>query len=69
MRLKFKTEIFMLLSAIILYILSAFCYSYEESSQDMLPVINYPFRGYALPLAIIASILLVVAAILYSKRK
>lgn len=69
MQLKFKTEISLLLLAIILYILSAFCYSLEESSQDMLPVINYPYIDYALPLAVIASVLLVIAAILYSKRK
>jgi len=63
MQLKFKTEIFLLLSAIILYILSAFCYSNEETT------INYPYKAYALPLAIIASIILVIAAILYQRRK
>ena len=67
MQLRFKTEISLLLLAIILYILSAFCYSYE--AKGMLPVINYPYRDYALPLAIIASVLLVIAAILYSKRR
>lgn len=69
MQLKFKTEISLLLLAIILYIFSGFCYSYEAPWQDNLPVINYPYGDYALPLAITASALLVIAAILYSKRK
>lgn len=67
--LKFKTEIFMLLLAIIVYIASALCYFYEASWQNMLPAINYPYRDYAIPLAIAASALLIIAAILYSKRR
>jgi hypothetical protein len=55
--------------AIILYIVSAFFYSYEVREQGLLPVISYPYRDYAIPLAIVASALLVVGAILYSKRK
>jgi len=66
--LKFKTEITLLLLAILLYILSAFCYSYEVLEQGLNPVIN-PYRDYALPLAGVASALLLIAAILYSKRK
>ena len=65
--MKFKTEISLLILAIILYIVSAFFYSYEP--QDWLPLVNYPYRDYAIPLAIVASVLLVIAAILYSKRK
>jgi len=67
--MKFKTEITLLLSAIGLYILSAFCYSYEALREGWLPFINYPYKDYALPLAVLASILLVIAAISYSKRK
>jgi hypothetical protein len=67
--LRFKTEIFLLLLAITLYILSAFCYFYEASSQGMLPFINNPYREYAIPLTLVASAFLVVAAILYSKRR
>jgi hypothetical protein len=59
----------MLLTAIVLYIVGAFCYYYERGWEGMLPVINYPYRDFAYPLVGIASILLVVAAILYSKRK
>jgi len=69
MPLKFKTEIFLLLLAIIIYIVSAFCYSYEAPWEDNLPVLNYPYRDFAIPLAGVASVLLVIAAILYSKRR
>jgi hypothetical protein len=58
MLLKFKTEISLLLLAIILYVASAFCYSYEE-----------PWKDFAIPLAGVASALLVIAGILYSKRR
>jgi len=67
--LKSKTEIFLLLLAIILYIVSAFCYSYEAPWEDNLPVLNYPYSDFAIPLAGVASALLVIAAILYSKRR
>ncbi|MCD6445528.1 hypothetical protein J7L49_01925 [Candidatus Bathyarchaeota archaeon] len=67
--MKFKAEILLLSSAIILYFISAFCYSYEAHSQGWLPVLNYPLRSFAIPLAVIASILLMIAAFLYVKRK
>ncbi|RJS82127.1 hypothetical protein CW707_01685 [Candidatus Bathyarchaeota archaeon] len=67
--MKFKIELSLLISAIILYIVSTFCYSYEASSQNMLPIINYPYRDFALLLVGIASVFMVIAAILYSKRK
>jgi hypothetical protein len=55
--LRFKTEIFLLSITIALYIASALCYFYE------------PYREYAIPLTVIASLLLIIAAILYSKRR
>lgn len=63
--MKFKTEIFLLLLAIALYLVSAFFYFYEMPSQST----SYPYRDYAIPLTIVASALLVVGAILYSKRR
>jgi phenolic acid decarboxylase len=69
MLLKFKTEIFLLLLAIALYIASAFFYSYEATWEGNIPVLNNPYRDYAIPLAGVASALLVIAAVLYSKRK
>jgi uncharacterized protein (UPF0333 family) len=58
MLLKFKTEISLLLLAILVYVVSAFCYFYEGSWKD-----------FAIPLAGVASALLVIAGILYSKRR
>jgi hypothetical protein len=69
MLLKFKTEIALFLLAILLYIISVFCYYYEASWEGNIPVLNYPHRDFAIPLAAVASALLVVAAILYSKRR
>jgi len=68
-KLKFKTEIFLLSLAIILYFVSAFCYSYEVGSEGIPSAMNYPYKGYAIPLAVAASLLLVLAALLYLKRK
>jgi len=67
--LKFKAVIFLLVMAIVFYILSAFCYSYEAPSQGWLPYINYPLKDFFIPFAVIASAFLVIAAILYVKRK
>jgi hypothetical protein len=69
MLLKFKTEISLLLLAIMIYVVSAFCYFYEASWEGSLPVLNYPYRDFAIPLVGVASALLVVAVILYSRRR
>ena len=65
--LKFKIELSLLVSAVVLYVISAFCYS-QEGSQG-LPVMNYSCRNFALPLVGVASVFVVIAGILYSKRK
>jgi len=65
--LKFKIELSLLVSAIILYVISAFCYS-QEGSQD-LPFMNYSCKNIALPLVGVASVFVMIAGILYSKRK
>jgi hypothetical protein len=67
--LKFKTEISILLIAILLYVASAFCYFYEAAWGGNIPVLSYPYRDYAIPLAGVASAFLVIAGILYSKRR
>jgi hypothetical protein len=69
MSLKFKLEISLLLSAILIYVLSAFCYSYESPSQEWVQYIDTPYRVYAFPFTAVASVFLAVAAILYSRRK
>jgi hypothetical protein len=67
--LKFKLEISLLVSAILLYVLGAFCYSYESSAQGLAQYVVNPYRIYAFPLTAIASIFLAIAAILYPRRK
>ncbi len=67
--LRFKIELSLLLSAILLYIVSALCYSYELQSTGGVESVSNPYRIYAFPLIALASVLLAVAAILYSKRK
>jgi hypothetical protein len=69
MEMNYKIEIFLLLLSIALYLVSVFCYFYEAPWEDMIPVINYPYQKFALPLAGAASTLLIIAAILYLKRK
>jgi uncharacterized membrane protein len=66
--LKFKTEISLLVLSIALYILSAYCYSYEALAEGTASI-YYPYKDYAVPLIVVASALLVIAAISYSKRR
>ncbi|MEM3673169.1 MAG: hypothetical protein QW468_02930 [Candidatus Bathyarchaeia archaeon] len=63
---KFKTEISLIILSIVLYILSAFCYSYEAVTEGIAGT-YYPYQDYAFPLIVVASLLLLIAAILYSK--
>jgi len=67
--LKFKAEIVLLILAIILYLASAYCYFYEARQEGWLPYINYPYKEYAIPLVVVASVFVIIAAILYSKRR
>jgi predicted membrane channel-forming protein YqfA (hemolysin III family) len=68
--LKFKAEIVLLVLTITLYIAGAYCYSYEAPQEGRLPYnLSYPYREYAIPLVVVASVLMLIAAVLYSKRK
>jgi hypothetical protein len=60
---KFKAEIFLLLVAIVLFVVSAFFYSYKG-----LALFDYPYRGYAISFVGFGSVLMVTASISYSKR-
>jgi hypothetical protein len=61
-QLRFKAEIFLLLVAIVLFVVSAFFYSYEGLA------LGYPYRGYAISFVGFGSVLMVTASISYSKR-
>jgi hypothetical protein len=54
---KFKAEISLLMVAIILFMVSAFFYSYQAA-----------YRGYAISFVGFGSVLMVAASISYSKR-
>jgi hypothetical protein len=61
---KFKAEIFLLLVAIVLFVVSAFFYSYEGQALGF----DYPYRGYAISFVGFGSVLMIAASISYSKR-
>jgi len=61
---KFKAEIFLLLTAMILFAVSTFFYSYEGLALGF----DYPYRVYAFSFVGCGSILMVTASISYSKR-
>jgi hypothetical protein len=68
-QLKFKTEIFLLLVAIVLFTASASLYSYEAISEGLSFALElYPYRGYAISFVGFGSVLMVAASISYSKR-
>jgi hypothetical protein len=68
--LQFKTEISLLLAAILLYVGSAICYSYAAPAQGWGdPAVGTPYKIYSFPLIAVASVFLAFAAIFYSKRK
>jgi len=70
---KFKAEIFLLLTAIALFAASAFMYSYTNQPQaetlaasTALP--NYPYQGYAFSFVGFGSFLMVTASLSFLKR-
>jgi hypothetical protein len=67
---KFKAEICSLLIAIVLFIVSAFFYSYTPGSENVSfsLAFSYPYRGYALTILGFGSVLMTAASISYSKR-
>ncbi len=68
---KFKAEVCLLLMAIVLFVLSAFFYSYQVVSEELTFSVglgSYPYRVYALTFVGFGSALMLVASILYSKH-
>jgi hypothetical protein len=54
-----------LLIGSVLPVVAAYCYIYEASSYNYLPVINYPLRPYAIPLLVIGALFLLTAGVLH----
>jgi hypothetical protein len=66
--LKFKIEICLLLTSIVLFTISAFLFSYAAANTDLLSLITYPYRNYALSFVGSGGALMAVASVSYSKR-
>ncbi len=69
--MKFKAEVCLLLVALVLFVMSAFFYSYQAVSEGLTfgaSLGSYPYRGYALTFVGFGSALMFVASISYSKR-
>jgi hypothetical protein len=60
--LEFKTEVSLLLTAITLFAVAMFFYSYQGVS------LAYPYRGIALAFVGVGSVSMVTASVSYSKR-
>jgi hypothetical protein len=67
--LKFKTEISLLLTSIVLFTVSAFCFSYATGNGFAYALSPpYPLRTFAIPFVGFGGALMTVASISYSKR-
>jgi hypothetical protein len=68
-QLKFKAEVFLLLLAIVFFVVSSFFYSYEPASEGLALAFGHsPYRGYAISFVGFGSVLMVAATVSYSKR-
>ena len=67
--MKFKTEVGLLSLAIVLFVISAFFYSYQTGGSNFnLNWAAYPYQGYALAFVSFGLVLTVTASVSYSKR-
>ena len=69
--LKFKTEVSLLLTAITLFAVAMFFYSYQGVFGDSAALsqsLAYPYRGIALAFVGFGSVSMVTASVSYSKR-
>ncbi|MGA2524319.1 MAG: hypothetical protein ABSF65_09250 [Candidatus Bathyarchaeia archaeon] len=66
---KFKREIGLLSLALVLFVVSAFFYSYQTGGSNFnLNWASYPYQGYALAFVSFGLVLTVTATVSYSKR-
>jgi len=67
--MKFKIEIFLLLTSIVLFAASALCFSWAASNGELASALSlYPYRDYAFPFVGFGGALMTVGAVSYSKR-
>ncbi len=65
---KFKTELVLLLTSIVLFAISAFCFSYAVGGVSYALSLTYPLRAYALLIVGFGGVLMTAASISFSKR-
>ena len=66
---KFKREIGLLSLALVLFVVSAFFYSYQTGGSNFnLYWASYPYQGYGLAFVSFGLVLTVTATVSYSKR-
>ncbi len=69
MDMKFKKEICLLSLALILFVVSAFFYSYQTGGSNFnLNWASYPYQGIAVAFVSIGSVLTLTASVSYSKH-
>jgi len=68
--MKFKSEIFMLFAAIVLFAASAIFYSTTTSAQGLTvsSTPEFPYQGYAFSLVGLGTLLMVTASLSFLKR-
>jgi len=68
--MKFKTEVALLVAAILLFVTGALFYSYQivGSAGFSQSLSSYPYQSYGLAFAGFGSLLMVTASLSYSKR-
>ncbi|NLE05377.1 MAG: LPXTG cell wall anchor domain-containing protein [Crenarchaeota archaeon] len=68
--MKYKTELLLLLTAVIMFIISALFYSHTLSTEAVTfdSAITYPYRTYTIPFIIFGTLLMGTASILFKKK-
>jgi hypothetical protein len=68
--LKFKAEMCLLVMAIVLFVVSAFFYSYQPTSEtlSLSMSLGHPYKIYAITFVGFGSVLTLAASFSYSKR-
>ena len=66
--MKFKTEVCLLSVALLLFVVSAFFYSYQTGNVNLNLNLAFPYQGYSLLMVGFGSVFTVAAFVSYSKR-
>ena len=67
-QVKFKTEVCLLSVALLLFVVSAFFYSYQAGSVNLNLNLAFPYQGYSLLMVCFGSVFTFAAFVSYSRR-